>query len=290
MKFEHREIPEGINVTSVHPLRELAVLLSGAVVLIVAVVYILGLSAGFMAPYIPFEVEQKLAASFPVEEPESIEVDAYLQQVTGRVVEAMDLPEEVAITVHFLHGEKVSGDTVNAFATLGGHVVVFSGLLEKIPNENALAMLLAHEIAHVKHRDPIVSLTRGVTISSALGLLLGWSDLDLMGEAGVYTLLHFSRSMEQQADTEALHAVYKLYGHTQGASDLFEVINAWHQASGSGEGIELMQTHPLDQKRIKALKDLATANHWTEVGEITPLQQRFVDSLKGREGMLRFNR
>lgn len=275
MKFEHRDMPEGINVTNVHPLRELAVLLCGAVVLIVAGVYVLGLSAGFMAPYIPFEMERKLVSSFPVEQGSDGEVEAYLQQVTDRVVDVMALPDDIDITLHYSQG-----NTVNAFATLGGNVIVFRGLLEKLPNENALAMLLAHEIAHVKHRDPIVSLTRGVTISSALGLILGWSDLDLMGEAGVYTLLHFSRAMEQEADKEALQAVYRLYGHTRGATDLFDTISAWHRASGAGDGIEFMQSHPLDQNRIKTLNALTTSNNWSGVGEMTPLPQSVVNELK----------
>ncbi|MBN0989296.1 M48 family metallopeptidase [Amphritea pacifica] len=277
MKFEHREIPEGINVTDVHPLKELAVLLTGAAILIVAVVYILGLSAGFLAPYIPFATEQRLvaSASYAIEPHTDTDAERYLQQVTDRVVKVMDLPEEIDITLHYS-----AGDTVNAFATLGGNVVVFRGLLAKLPNENALAMLLAHEIAHVKHRDPIVSLTRGVTISTALGVLLGFSDLDLMGEAGVYTMLHFSRVMEQKADTEALQAVYKLYGHTQGATDLFQVIHDWHQRSGSGEGVEFMQSHPLDQNRIKNLNALASSNEWPQAGGITALPQSFLDGLK----------
>lgn len=280
MKFEQRDIPEGINVTDVHPLKELVVLLSGAAVLVVALVYSLGLSAGFMAPYIPFAAEQRLAASVSnaVEPHTDTDVERYLQQVTDRLVEVMSLPEEIEITLHYS-----AGDTVNAFATLGGNVVVFRGLLQKLPNENALAMLLAHEIAHVKHRDPIVSLTRGVTISTALALLLGFSDLDVMGDAGIYTMLHFNRTMEQQADFEALQAVYKIYGHTHGATDLFDIISAWHKASGSSEGIELMQSHPLDRNRIKTLNALAFSNEWSEAGAITPFPQSFIDALKETE-------
>ena len=60
---------------------------------------------------------------------------------------------------------------VNAFATLGGHIVVYQGLLEAVPDENALAMVLAHEIAHVRHRHPIVGLSRSAALGFALMLL-----------------------------------------------------------------------------------------------------------------------
>ena len=60
---------------------------------------------------------------------------------------------------------------VNAFATLGGHIVVYPGLLEAVPDENALAMVLAHEIAHVRHRHPIVGLSRSAADATALETL-----------------------------------------------------------------------------------------------------------------------
>ena len=46
------------------------------------------------------------------------------------------------MTVH-----AVQDPTVNAFATLGGHVFVFTGLVDSLDSENGLAMVLAHELA-----------------------------------------------------------------------------------------------------------------------------------------------
>ena len=46
------------------------------------------------------------------------------------------------------------GGTFNAYATAGGQLVFYRGLLEAMPHENALATVVAHEIAHVAHRDP----------------------------------------------------------------------------------------------------------------------------------------
>ena len=275
MKFEHREIPEGINVTKVHPLRELAVLLGGAVLLIAVLVYALGLSAGFLARYIPFEMELELASSFPVEEDENSKIAAYLARVNMQVIEAMGLPEGMNITLRYS-----SADTVNAFATLGGNVVVFRGLLEKLPNENSLAMLLAHEVAHVKHRDPIVSVSRGMTISAILSLILGQSDLGVLSDTGIYTMLHFNREMEREADSEALEAVYKIYGHTKGADDLFRVLQAHREELGDDDGFEFLQSHPLDWKRINAIDSHADENRWENEGEPIPIPQSFFDALK----------
>ncbi len=276
MKFEQKEIPEGINVTQVHPLRELAVLLGGAVLIIAAVVYVLGLSAGFLARYIPFDMELELASSFVAEEEGGNRtIDLYLAQVNAQVIEAMALPEGMNITLHY-----TDDDTVNAFATLGGNIVVFRGLLEKLPNENSLAMLLAHEIAHVKHRDPIVSVSRGVTVGAIMSLVLGQSDLGILGNTGLYTMLHFNREMEREADREALEAVYKIYGHTRGADDLFRVLQAYHEELEGDDGFEFLQTHPLDRKRITAINSHVEQNHWSTEGEPVAIPLSFFAALK----------
>lgn len=279
MKFKYRKVPEGINVTQVHPLRELAVLVLGAALLITLLVYLLGLSAGYLARYIPFDMELKLANAFvqEAEEPNPVLTD-YLEALKTRVTEAMELPEEMTVRLHYARG-----DTVNAFATLGGNVVLYRGLLKKLPNENALVMLLAHEIAHVKHRDPITSVARGLTVGTALSLLIGQNDLDVLGQTGLYTLLHFSREMERDADRVALEVVNRLYGHTNGADDLFHILQTYHQESGETEGLEFLQSHPLDRKRIDEIDNQTRLKQWSGQGEPSPIPAAFFDALAESE-------
>ena len=59
----------------------------------------------------------------------------------------------------------------NAFATLGANVVFYRGLLEKFDNEDAVAMVMAHEIAHAKLRHPAASLGRGIAVGLTLSLI-----------------------------------------------------------------------------------------------------------------------
>ena len=110
----------------------------------------------------------------------------------------MDLPAEMQITVHY-----ASDDTVNAMATLGGNIVVFQGLIDTVDSENALAMVLAHEIAHVRHRHPIVAMGRGFTVMLALSALSGVGDgmiQQWVGSMGMLPMLAFSREQEEAAD------------------------------------------------------------------------------------------
>lgn len=49
----------------------------------------------------------------------------------------------------------LADDSVNAFSTPGGYVLVTRGLLQHVKNEAQLAGVLAHEIAHITHRHAL---------------------------------------------------------------------------------------------------------------------------------------
>ena len=156
----------GINVSRVHPIREFVVLTAGFLGAIALLVLVIGFMAGSLAAYIPFSAERNISLGEASEPGDATPIGEYLQSLADRAVAAAELPDDMSITVHY-----VDDDTVNAFATLGGNLVFYRGLLERLPNENALAMVVAHEVAHIKHRHPIRSLGRGVAIATALSLI-----------------------------------------------------------------------------------------------------------------------
>ncbi len=265
MRYQNPELPEGINVSRSQPLLDLLRLLGGLLVAAAIVFTALGLLADKLAKYIPFATELKVAARFPDALPAPGPVTSYLQQLADRIAAAQELPEGMRINVHY-----VDEPTINAFATLGGNVVLFRGLLNKMPSENALAMVISHEIAHVKLRHPIASLGRGLAIGIALATLSAGAGADIagntLGSAGLLTALTFSRSQERDADADALQTVAKLYGHVAGADQIFRLLRE--------EGKEqiadvpaLLRTHPLDQERINAIGLAAATQGWSANGE-----------------------
>ncbi|MBX2838488.1 MAG: M48 family metallopeptidase, partial [Gammaproteobacteria bacterium] len=166
-------------------------------------------------------------------------------------------------------------DVFNAFATLGGNVLFYRGLLDQMPHENALAMVVAHEISHVLHRDPISGLGGGMASSLALSVVLGNTGAagDMLQTTGVLTGIQFTRKMETAADTRAVAAVNALYGHVNGADELFRAISVMRGGSdSSSEWLErFTSTHPLDEDRIRAVLELAERQGWDVEGELTPL-------------------
>jgi len=270
VKYSNPQIPEGINVSDRHPLRELLVLAGGALLLLVILSWLLAQFGGRLARLLPFEHEAALAPISLLSSDAGPELQTYLDQLGRRLGGEMAMPE--GMQVHLYVG---GGDTFNAFATLGGNILLYRGLLEQLPHENALAMLLAHEMAHVEHRDPIAGIGQGAAIQLALGLLLGDPNLAVLGSAGLYTQLHYTREMEREADIEALEAVQGLYGHIAGARDLFNVIHAQRDKSGHEEMPAIFSSHPLDAQRLEAISDLAQERGWSESGATTPLPMAF---------------
>lgn len=230
-----------------------------------------------LARQIPFEFERNLVQPYAEKmEVRDDPVGAYLQRLADRLSAALALPQDMSITVHY-----VDQDTVNAFATLGGHVVVFRGLLEKLPDENALAMVMSHEIAHIKHRHPIMSLGRGLVVGLAIAALVGASGGDLagnvLGETGLLTMLSFNRDQEREADRTGLEGLARLYGHVTGADALFRTFQSL--PGSRGRPPEFLNSHPDFEERIRVIRRIARERGWAMERPTRPLPEAVTGAL-----------
>lgn len=94
----------------------------------------------------------------------------------------------------------------NALAAPGGHVVLFSGLIDKAGSPEALAGVLAHELAHVEHRHA----TRGAVRGLGLGLIAQAFGGDIGAITQGFLQLAYGRDAERQADRDALAALQRI--------------------------------------------------------------------------------
>lgn len=275
--YTNRQVPEGINTSNSHPIRTFLKLLVALIVIIAVSGWLLGKSGGYLFSLVSFEKEVELASLYSGAlegEGSSIEMQKYLEGLIGKISVAMDLPAEMEIHLHY-----VDDNTENAFATLGGHLFIHKGLLNELSSENTVTMLLAHEVAHVKHRDPIRSLGQELAISSGMALLLGQSDIKLLGKSGLYTNLKFSREMELSCDKEALKALVKIYGHANGATELFDVLSSLtvdefiHQP-------DFFVTHPQGENRLSEITGLIAKRKWSTDEETVALPAAFSEWLE----------
>ncbi len=263
MAYQNRQAPEGINNVETGWQRDFILLVVGFFVGLALLLWLTITLLGWSARYVPFSWEQSLSSSLH-DERELNPRTRYLQTLANDLARAGGLGEGLSVTVHYQ-----PDSTVNAFATLGGHVFILEGLLDNVDSEQGLAFVLAHEIAHVHYRHPLQSAARQAGLSLIGALVFGNSDLSwLAGSGGQLALLDYSRKMELEADTWALSALHAHYGHVAGADSLFQ----WLQEEQAGSvPPKWLATHPDSQERIERLHRLAEKQHYQTQGSLSPL-------------------
>lgn len=193
---------------------------------------------------------------------EEIVLQNYIESLSNKLVKEMDLPAEITINAHYLNC-----DAINAFATLGGHIFVCKGLIDALPNENSLAMVIGHEIAHIKHRDPIVGMARGFALQMLYSYLTGdYSGSTIASYGSELGLLYFSREQERKADSVGIAAINNHYGHVSGYDSLFRTIKEELESDGeeNDDVPNWLSSHPALDERIESLSQQKRENNWGE--------------------------
>ncbi len=288
MEYEPKIVPEGINTSKEHPLREFFILVFGLAAVIVAITGLLALSTDYLMQYIPLEKEHEWfsneawidenvpAPNADTESTLQAEAELYLQQLLERL--RQEGKPDYRFTVDLLESE-----VPNAFVIPGGHIFVTSGLLGSVKSENGLAMVLAHEMGHQYYRHPLRSLGRGVVISLALMVISGVESDALVGRfvgnTAVLTSLGFSREQEREADSLGVELLKQHYGHASGSIEFFETMKAQPEANSDLPGF--LSTHPGIDERLELLRD----HSQRASGDKTPLPAaiaRYLESIETR--------
>lgn len=141
-------------------------------------------------------------------------------------------------------------DVLNAFATPGGYIYVYTGLIKYLSTEDALAGVLAHEIAHADQRHSTQQLTRAFGLSVLIDIALGKNQGTLSDIAAGLASLKFSRDHESEADKYSVNYLCPTAYNAAGAAIFFEQL----EAGGSPRMPEFLSTHPSPVNRIAAIK------------------------------------
>lgn len=146
-------------------------------------------------------------------------------------------------------------DTVNAFALPGGPVFMTEALFDRLENEAQVAGILGHEIGHVIERHGAERMAKNQLQQQLAGAVaVGTGDVSagqIANYVGNFINMSYGRDQELESDS------YGLQFLVDAGYDPREMVNVMailKQASGGGSGPEFMQTHPLPQSRIDAIK------------------------------------
>ncbi len=189
----------------------------------------------------------------PEDYPESYE---HLNRIKDKILESGNVKhkEDFPWEVRIIHDDSV----LNAFCIPGGYIYVYTGIIKYLDSEDALAGVLAHEIAHADLRHGTSQMLQNLGIGFVLQSILGIDNSSLLNLGVNLIGLSFSRADESDADMNSVIYLYPTEYDARGAKIFFEKI----QKDDKNPGIpEFISTHPDPENRVEKI-----VKKWKELG------------------------
>ena len=179
------------------------------------------------------------------------ELNRRVQRVGRRIAEVSPHPEWAWEFTVF------DNDEPNAFALPGGKVGVHTGLFRVAENDDQLAAVMGHEVAHAIARHGAERMSQGILAQGlGAGAVLGGVNPQIVEVAAqaatLGVILPYSRTQESEADHIGL-----LY-MAEAGYDPREAVELWRnfEALGGQRPPEFLSTHPSEGTRIERLQEL----------------------------------
>ena len=169
----------------------------------------------------------------------------------------------------------VKADDANACALPGGHIVVFSGLLQRCDTANALAGVLAHELVHIEQRHSLKQLGKSLGTFFFIRLIIGagFEDMEQLelaegiGELiSTLIVLKYSRNAESEADELAIAKLHTIQQSVTGLAQFLSTLDReptsseTESTSEENSTVDLkrvtswISTHPATTERVRKLE------------------------------------
>lgn len=208
-------------------------------------------------------------------------LNRYVNKVGLAVAKASDRPE-VYGGYHFL---VLDSTDVNALAAPGGFIFLTKGFVKLMPDEDALAGALAHEVAHVVKGHGVKAISKA-NLTEAL-LLIGQAaaedytsgvSQELVGAFGssitdvANTIFEkgFSRSDEYDSDEYAVGLMLKVKYNPQGLVAALKQLDTIADKSEGG----LFATHPEPEDRLDEVEEVLEDVQVTVTADAQKLRER----------------
>jgi predicted Zn-dependent protease len=166
----------------------------------------------------------------------------------------------------------VQDERINAFALPGGYIGIHTGLLEASRNEDELAGVLAHEVAHVTQRHIARAihansrqsiLTTAMMLGAIIVAAAGGSGDAVQGAVAVaqgtalQQQINFTRSNEYEADRVGIAALADAGFDPYGMASFFDILSRQQTTSPELRAPEFMRTHPVTTARVAEARNRA---------------------------------
>jgi len=170
----------------------------------------------------------------------------HINQMVKRISQYVER-KEVRYQIHVL----ADRSTLNAFSIAGGHVYITEKMLEWVENDDELAFIIAHEIAHIDRKHG----ARKVQTSELAAALIGQYDPSFAGLASQAVLVAtapFGQIDEYEADKWGAVLANKAGFNPRKGLRFFQKMGEKEQYSMYEK---IIRTHPYSVERINCLDD-----------------------------------
>jgi predicted Zn-dependent protease len=143
---------------------------------------------------------------------------------------------------------------INAFALPGGPIYVFRGLIDKVgDDDDMLAGVLAHEMAHVNRRHANKQYTQGLWRGIVIALATKGTVQDIAQITDALLQLRYSRQHEYEADRLAVEYAYKAGYDPHGMLRFLEMLQQEEKVGNRWVETNL-RTHPFSDRRAAEVR------------------------------------
>jgi beta-barrel assembly-enhancing protease len=201
------------------------------------------------------ELEKGSQGMPPIKYLQDPELRTYILSLANKVVALgkTDRPE-------FTWAVEVIDDpnTVNAFATPGGYLYVYTGLLRAADNEAEVIGVMGHEVGHQLARHFARRLVQQYTLAAIVSVALG-ENPGLLAQLGTalatqgYLLSH-SRDAETEADEIGARLTSRAGYDPNGLATFFAKLEAMQ--AGTPAVLKYIMGHPLAADRQQHIKEV----------------------------------
>lgn len=204
----------------------------------------------------------------------SDEQERYLNRLTRYLAWHSSRPE----TFGGYHAVLFDSEIPSAYAAPGGYILISQGMLDMLNNEDELAAVVAHEIAHVANKHGMASIQKS-SLSEAASILgkqaIRQSDsysaeqLELLTASfgssindvvNTVTTSGYSRSQELEADDEAATILANAGYNPAALVQVLQTQQSAEKTTSTTLGSSISVTHPSDAKRLSRLEGQMHSN------------------------------
>jgi hypothetical protein len=188
----------------------------------------------------------------------------YVNRICGAIV--INSPEPSVYNGY--HIAILDSDTINAFATPGGHIFVTRGLVSAARSEDALAAVIAHEIAHIQLKHGIR------TIKSGRDTDEWFRQFSFSGARIIADSINAGFSQIQEFDAD-ISAISLLAAAGYSPTGLIDILQELEKIQGSRIG-GFSATHPSPASRLVNAK--VAAARYANAADNRAIRQKRFDS------------